>query len=53
MIMYLNTISKVHTHRFVFKNNKMIIKYNKNTFKRVVSNLKYKKHYDYNGYILS
>ena len=40
-------------YRFVFKNNKMIIKYNKNTFKRVVSNLKYKKHYDYKGYILS
>lgn len=40
-------------YRFVFKNNKMIIKYNKKTFKRVVSNLKYKKHYDYKGYILS
>lgn len=37
----------------MFKNNKVIIKYNKNTFKRVVSNLKYKKHYDYKGHILS
>lgn len=58
----LNSKSKIYDcrngfdfigYRFVIRNNKMVIKYNKSTFKKVVTNLKYKKHNDYKGYILS
>lgn len=40
-------------YRFSIKNEKLIIKYNKQTIKRIKSNLKFKKNNNYKNYILS